>query len=109
MLTSPGDDADAGVDLGGNSETSLRVVLPRKFSHSRVYFRLRARRGLIVSEPSATFGPVDTCEAEPMHSPGSVFIASGIALALLLAVGCFMCRRTSATTDDGFSKEKPPK
>ena len=74
--------------FGRSSESSVQVALPREHSRNSVYFRLRAHRGPIVSDPSDEFGPVDTCEAGPMRSLRTVFIASTIALAVLILVGC---------------------
>lgn len=102
-----GDEATGGSHFGEAAESSLVVVLPREHSRTSVHFRLRARRGLIVSEPSAELA-VATCEAGPVRSPRTVIIACSIALILLLVIGCVVCGRAGAPSDD-FSKEAPPR
>ena len=67
----------------------------------------RARRGLIVSEPSELLGPIMTCEGGPVRSTDTVAIAGGITLMLLVIMACVVCSQRAA--GDDFSKEKPPK
>lgn len=105
--TADGTASSAG--LGGTTDSALRVVLPKEHSHNSVYFRLRARRGLILSDPSPELGPIETCQPKPLRSAQTVLVAGGIALALILLVGCVVCRKAAATADDGFSKATPPR
>lgn len=112
--TSATDDSDgtgssSSAGLGGTTESALQVTLSKEHNRNSAYFRLRARRGLIVSEPSVEIGPIATCESKPLRSTQTVLVAGGIALGLLLLIGCVVCRQATATADDGFSKATPPR
>lgn len=100
-------DTDAGATQGQRQKSALLVTLPREHSYNSVYFRLRAHRGHVVSEPSELLGPIDTCEPEPVRSMQTVFVASSIAVMLLFLVALVVHCKSAATTDD-FSSAKPP-
>ena len=82
-------------------------------SSASAAFRLRARRGPLISEPSEVLPSVDRCvgSGEPLRSPRTVTVALAIVLVVLLCLVVILCRATRAAQqhDDGaFSKERPP-
>ena len=102
------DKVEEGDRLGKSTESELFVLLPKQHSHTSVQFRLRARRGPIVSEPSEVLGPIATCaEAGPVRSLDSVLIACSIAVVILCAIGCVIQCRASAGGDEFAKSSKP--
>ena len=61
------------------SSEAARVTLKPALSRSSVEFRLRANRGPITSEPSTILGPIETCDAGPVHPAETVLVALLIA------------------------------